>query len=288
MNRELEAIQLAGGPTTPEIVALMDRTIGDFPIDHETSVASAWSAMLKASEPSFTGRMRRIGSAGSRSNARDSVQDWNDECEPRSHRGTAGVLRDVLEDRLDHDGLVVVVEASASPAVRLSSLVERARSDPDGSIVFLGISELDRYAGVMVVPFRILQSVPSVGFFDLKEQLLPLCRARGYGLEGEVIARRAIRIHDRESWLAAIHEWRLLHELDSEPEWCAGSRIEGASVVSNTSQVDGATIVSSIVMPGARLEPGAVVARSIIADGAVVSRDRVVTDRIVSVGEVVR
>lgn len=183
--------------------------------------------------------------------------------EPRAHRGTAGVLRDQFDSGLAGDA-VLVVETTASPKVDLASMFKHwsARAGKaDGCV--LGESHLGRYCGVALLSSAVVGLIPPVGFYDLKEQLLPKIRQVGWMLEGVVIAARARRIRTFREWLSVLGDVHSVGRsgfvLQSDPNW--------GSLVAASAVVRGAKILSSVVMDNAVVEVGAVVARSVIGPG---------------------
>ena len=130
--------------------------------------------------------------------------------------------------------------------------------------------------------------VPDVGFFDLKEQFLPLLRSTGRVIESVTIAPRALRLRSRAEWLAIVEAWarssfgvREAEMVDSESALPSDHREDGVCVIEPGAVTRGAVISSSIIMAGAVLEPGAVVAPSVIGPGAVIAAGSVVVDAVV-------
>lgn len=274
------AIQLAGGPSLPPLFQDLDIQAPRLVISDSMTMGQAWAAQVIKAMPLLEGRLERVLSASSgiypAAESR-SIDGWKDTVERRSHRGTAGVLRDTIDTSAAGNDWLIVLEASACPAVELGHMIE---SFLEHGGIHLGISELDRYAGVMILPVRLMSVIPEVGFFDLKEQFLNECIRRGETITGVTIARRAIRVHDRESVLLAVSEWG--KKQGEKQSTDSGAKTQGFCAIAPTAKVLGATIVSSVILPGAVVEPEAVVARSIIGSNQRVRSGRVVSDRVIS------
>ncbi len=213
--------------------------------------------------------------------------------ESRRHRGTAGVVADMLlKDSDCADGLALVVEASASPLVDMGpmfALALRPYAGPQTCV--LGESALGRHCGVCLCDRESFSLVPDLGFFDFKEQFLPLLRSKGWEIESVKIAPRALRLRSRAEWLAIVGAWaRRFSEdceagtVESESMPLSGHREDGVCVIEPGAVTRGAVIASSIIMAGAVVEAGAVVARSVIGPGAVIAAGSVVVDAVVPVG----
>ncbi len=213
--------------------------------------------------------------------------------ESRQHRGTAGVVNDQLREESDcADGMVLVVEASASPVVDLGPMLALASRAAAGlPTCVLGASELGRYCGVCLCDWGAFSHVPDVGFFDLKEQFLPLLRSSGRVIETVTIAPRALRLRSRTEWLAIVEAWARWSSgalgggmIDSGSTSPPDHREDGVCVIEPGAVIREAVIISSIIMAGAVIEPGAVVARSVIGPGARISAGSKVVDTIVPAG----
>ncbi len=199
--------------------------------------------------------------------------------EARAHRGTAGTIADwCVASNLEEKEVewILLIEGSASPAVDLSCLA-KAISEESEFDVILGISELDRHCGCMLIRRSVFEHVPDLGFFDLKEQLLPVIRETGGRIGGEVIATRALRISDQTSWLQILAAWNARRSSKDGPGSASGERRK-PSLIMPGARTEGAEIIGSIILNGAVVEPGAVVARSVIASGVRIPAGTVVTD----------
>ncbi|MCA9289702.1 MAG: hypothetical protein KDA25_01150 [Phycisphaerales bacterium] len=187
--------------------------------------------------------------------------------DPRPWRGTAGVVRDVVTAE-SHDGWCAVIEVSCPPPAGLDALWVEVAASEDGCI---GVSGAREPAGQLVLPRAAIDHVPEIGFFDLKEQLLPALAAAGRGVTAVEVCRRAHRIRDRRTLLAAIAA-----PGDGAPVDARGS------VVAPSASIGPAAFVSeSVVMGGAVIPDGAIVSRSIIGPGVILASDARIVDAVV-------
>ncbi len=213
--------------------------------------------------------------------------------ESRRHRGTAGVVADQLLEESDRaGGMVLVVEASASPVVDLGPMFALAsRAEAGSQTCVLGQSELGRYCGVCLCDRESFSLVPDVGFFDLKEQFLPRLLSAGRVIKSVSVAPRAFRLRSRREWLAIVEAWARWSSgvceagmIDSESTSPPDHREDGVCVIEPGAVIHEAVISSSIIMAGAVVESGAVVARSVIGPDAVIAAGSVVVDTVVPAG----
>ncbi len=206
---------------------------------------------------------------------------WRFQVDSTANRGAAGVLADWNRATSDSPATewVLVVDASASPAIRLGSLFDVAHESVAGVV---GASDLGRYCGCLLIRREWLEVIPRVGFVDLREQFLGTVIERGGRVRCASVATRALRLNTRESWLKSVAAWeRLVGRVDPKPETWAGYQRHGDCAVQRGALVAGSRIVSSVVLDNAIVEPGACVARSIICPGAVVRSGEVMVDCVV-------
>lgn len=193
--------------------------------------------------------------------------------DPAEYRGTAGVLRDHLPDRMSPEDRIFVVYSTEvfCPGALKSLALEMASCQAD---VVLARDTQNRPIGVMLVGVRCLERVPRVGYVDFREQLLPeLARE----LEVRVVTSRdAVHeppvpwLYDKETYLRAVESRRSpLPTSGWEP------LIGGEAAIGS-----GAEVQSSVVLGRAKIGKDAVVARSVIDNGAVVGAGEVVVDEV--------
>lgn len=283
----LDIVVLDGGPRVAPLLERLDVRPWQMLLRDGSSCLAIWDNLWS----DFLGDEN--GARGARVLVRDAVDArelemvggtrWRIEADPRPHRGTAGVVRDLRDTGsigVDADW-IAVVEASASPAVELGGLVDLLVREE--SSVVLGASELDRFCGVLLLRPAVLDLVPEVGFCDLKEQLIPVAREEGSRLDSVVIAERALRVNELSGALASVAALAGGEEASN----AAGSTAprvlaHGPSAISESATCAGASIISSIVFEDAFIESGAIVARSIVGPGAIVSSGMVLSDSVLS------
>ncbi len=200
--------------------------------------------------------------------------------EPRSHRGTAGVLADLLRGQFADNGFdyLVVIEGGSCPPLSIAGLAGAMHAGDD---IILGTSEFDRYAGLVALKPDVLGVVPDKGFHDFKEQSLPAMLKEGRSISAVPIIPRAIRLRTLESWLESVRSTAI-----STPDPADGDsegRVEGYCCISSTASIKGALIQNSVIMNGAVIEAGAIVARSAVLAGQRVAAHSSVIDSIVGV-----
>ncbi len=295
---DLSVFILAGGLNRCNISVSTGRAVPRLPLASSTSLVDAWCRSLDRSLGGFDSfnlaSVTVISShdpgPGPAATCERSIAGLRYVRDSRLNRGTAGVVADqILKDAGRTDGMVLVLEASSSPAVDMRPVLARKFDVLAGSqACVLGVSELGRYCGVCLCDRESFSLVPDVGFCDFKEQFLPLLRSAGRVIESATIAPRAWRLRSRTEWLAIVEAWaRRAFDDCEEGTVCfestlpTGHREDGVCVIEPGALTHGAVIASSIIMTGAVVESGAVVARSVIGPGAVIAAGSVVVDAVV-------
>lgn len=260
----------------------------DLPLADDLTISEAWTQVFQESpcEGGFDHApaqcLRVVGSSDPRAENSAADSPWETVVEPRSPRGPAGAVADVVHSTGRGEALgtwLVVIEASANPGVELAGLFRAAAEEPDASLI-LGASDLDRPCGVNLVRRDIYDQVPTTGFFDFKEQLLSKVLEDSRKVRAVVVAKRAYRIDTRKGWLAIVDAWMKAHPSRGESRKGPWRLREGACAIGSQSMVEDASIISSVVMNDAVVESGAVVARSIVGPGAVVPSGAVLVDAV--------
>ena len=284
-EQKVAVVMLAGGPKPRMICDQVGMSLWDLPLQEDLDVGGAWSQVIQ--EAGFEQLCQDLLVSASTSNVSSRVSTeslWNLQVETRAHRGTAGSIADwCLARKLDRRNAewILLIEGSASPAVDLSPFLPNIRGNCEFDAI-LGVSELDRHCGCMLVRRSSFERVPTLGFFDLKEQLLPVIRESGGRIGAEVIAERAVRISDQLSWLQTLALWRSTRR-GRDPESPFASSDLKESLVMPSATVEGAEIIHSIILDGAVIEPGAVIARSVVAPGVRVSANTIVSDVVLGI-----
>jgi hypothetical protein len=282
---KVAVVMLVGGPNSMPICDQVGASLWNLPLERDLDVSGAWSHMLAKAgfDPVYLDLLVSVSTSDV---PRRRLTDfhWDLQVETRAHRGTAGTIADWFSVRKFDQGdvdWILLIEGSASPAVDLSPLCRAVQNESEFDVI-LGASELDRHCGCMLLRRRVFDLVPVLGFFDLKEQLLPVIRDSGGRIGAEVIAERALRISDQTSWLQALAAWRA-SATRSGSEVEATRSMPNESLIMPGARIDGAEIIQSIILSGAVIEPGAVVARSVVASGVRVSAGTVVSDVVLGI-----
>ncbi len=200
-------------------------------------------------------------------------------------RGTAGVLRDVAQEYAKSE-ILLAVEATCIPPGNLVSLVAKCESEATGVV---GITDKSNPAGVFAFHRSMMKHVPTVGFFDIKEQLLPQMYAKKIGAHALHISNNFIRLRDRKAYLSAVSHYALQQEnigtidngkaLQNSRDY----QLIDTCVIDPTATIgDGSVIRQSIVLKGAKVGANVVINESIIGAGVVVPGERIVSQTIVT------
>jgi hypothetical protein len=203
------------------------------------------------------------------------------------HRGSAGIVADAFSSCFTAKGIevsgVVVVESSRWPFTGFGRSFEllpnpcaRFGEDP-----WVGITSAGEPLGVAYLPARSVAMIPSIGYFDLKEQLLPLLHREGSGALPLRIEAQARDCRTRASYLESIRQelGGRGPRIAATARCAASARVEGASIICAGAEVaDGALVLDSVVLPGAVVGARCVVARSVVAPGAVVATGSLAVD----------
>ena len=198
--------------------------------------------------------------------------------DPRSHRGTGGVLADYFKRRESPGGdpsYLFVIDRSSCPPRSLRGFMAALEAAPD---ILIGVSELDRLTGIMAIKPEILNIVPSVGYFDLKEQLVNKAADADLKVSATSIMPRSIPINSVSAWIGAI---RYLAYPDPAADSDRKFLVEGVSCIDPSATVGNAMVRDSVIMEGAVVGDGAVVARSVVCPGAEVASGARVIDSVV-------
>ncbi len=194
------------------------------------------------------------------------------------HRGTAGVLSDfsgMVSEGLDEESWFVVVEANSCPRADLISV--RDKIETLGSGLIIGVDDQDSPTGLFAISRSVLDLVPRIGYFDLKEQLVPRAVEHKFPVV-DVPQQRTFKIDSLVNWRKAIASLAQDIRDPAVQSGCEESELIGDCLIDVGAKIRGATIINSIIMRGAIVEPGAIVARSVVAAHAVIPSGMSVVD----------
>ena len=205
--------------------------------------------------------------------------------EPRRWRGTAGVLRDVAQEYAKSE-ILLAVEGACLPPSSLASFVAACNSEKTGAV---GITHKSDPVGVYVFHRSVMKHVPTVGFFDVKEQLLPQMYAKKIGAHAVQISNNFIRLRDRQTYLSAMSEYALQQDNSDScvngkvPQSNKNYQLVDTCVIEPTAFVgDGSVLRRSIVFTGAKIGVNTVINECIIGSGVVVPNGLIVSQTIVT------
>ncbi|MDX2148553.1 MAG: hypothetical protein SFZ23_13630 [Planctomycetota bacterium] len=186
--------------------------------------------------------------------------------EPKRWRGPAGVVLDLCEDA-PADSSILVLEGARWYASSLRALV--ADHAARGADVTIAQSPDRSPAGAYVIRRSALSAVPKLGFLDLKEQFLTKLQREKKRLFVHALAQPGtLPLRTLPEFL---HTARAAN--DAHSDW---------RVVDPTASVHpSATLLSCVVMRGARVGEGALVARSLVLEGGVVEAGAEIVDAVV-------
>jgi hypothetical protein len=201
------------------------------------------------------------------------------ERDPRPYRGTGGLLRDLAEG-YGFDGWMLVVNSAQfllAPLAHLYARLHLGRGD-----IRLMTEENGHVSGVMLINCQALRSVPEVGYFDLKEQLLSKARNQGSGVG--VVRQKpqiGISVRERSRYLQAVAHQHAdvtaLNDFDDDAWATRFAVVEPGAFVHPS-----AVIHDSVVLAGARVAAGAAVIHSVLCSSANVATGQVVRNSVIA------
>ena len=190
--------------------------------------------------------------------------------EPASWRGAAGIVRDVIDNVNAED--ILVCEAKRLPPERLQALFDV----PAGSSA-VGVCGGDEPAGVYLFPRAAIYTAPQIGYFDLKEQLIPTLRASGGIVKAIHVGDTVRRVQDLDSYLACVRfslnqsKAGHRHRIADQAFIASTALLSGRCIVEAGAVIDERAVIhDSVVLWGATVAQGAVVNRCVIGSGAIV------------------
>jgi hypothetical protein len=200
------------------------------------------------------------------------------ERDPAELRGTGGVLRDACQQYSDDTRVLVVTGARVLSGSLTAIAASLAAVDAD--LAMLAHSD-GAPGGVMLIRCGCLREIAPIGFSDLHEQALPAI-ARRYRVR--VVQRPAAfggSLRTRADYISTLCALRKGLVALHRPNPFADQGFATFAIRESSAEVaSDATLHDSVVLAGARVDPGAVVVRSVVCRGAIVRRGTTVVDRI--------
>jgi mannose-1-phosphate guanylyltransferase len=179
-------------------------------------------------------------------------------------RGAAGAVRDAA-DASDAD-VFVVADGTAIPNVDINDLL--AAHQASGAIATVvshtessrnGKSTLQVPSGIYIFDRRAIERIPERGFYDIKENLIPLLHRSGERVSVFAAEHACPRVLDAPSY-RAVNEWMIEHLVATRtiPE---GYVLSGTCLIHRDAIVarDTTFVGPVIIGPGARIAPTAVI-----------------------------
>jgi N-acetylglucosaminyldiphosphoundecaprenol N-acetyl-beta-D-mannosaminyltransferase len=283
----LRALVLLGGSVRPTALStLTGRSTLDLPLDDDGSVLNHWLAQgLEVAKAVGLERLpvRVMVNHHSYDPASADPKYYGTfrvERDLSEYRGTGGVLRDLAND-YDDDDLILVAngrQVLLDPLPGLATWLARVGGD-----VSVVAHEDGTPSGLMLVQCKALRLINDAGFCDMKEQALPRIAKQ---FDVRVAERRrptGLPIRSLEDYILALrcyHRRRAGKPASVDPlaeDWSSSFALvePGAGVDPS------ARLHDSVVLRGARVEPGAVLVRSVIAADGVVRHDKTAVDQII-------
>lgn len=267
------AVILAGGLRPSRLIEATGRATLDLWIDRERRVLDCWLERLGE----ILGPSARVLVVPSASCPAPILHDDRAELvqEERDFRGPAGVVRDVVGEFI---GSVVVVEAARLLTCSLRGMLDAHGGN--GAWITVARQHDESPSGIYMMRAEALEMVPARGFMDLKEQLLGKIGDR-VGVV-DLPGAGALPLRTRRQFLDASAYLRSAGsagDATTSVWWTPDAHSRGT--ISARAEVhESASILDSVVMPGARIGRGSLVARSIICEGAEVRPGARVVDSV--------
>jgi len=281
----LRAIVLLGGMVRPtQLSQAIRRSILDLPIDSERSLIDLWhdeaTDLSRAiNYDQFTIQVAiDYKSPMPRMSTRHSPVAMKIVRDKTDYRGSGGVLHDLACDYKDDDYLLVANAAQVLFQPLHALTLELACANADVAVM----SHANGLpSNLMLIRCSALRSIPSIGFVDMKEQVLPQLRSNH---SIRVIERSdffSLPIRVMADYINALHSMSSGSHEEIDPyaeDWLTKFKI-----VEQGAKVDpSATLHNSVILSGTQVNRGALVIRSVVCDGAIIKRNETVMDRLVS------
>jgi hypothetical protein len=272
-------VLLAGGIEHSLLRKQVGHAIGTLPISAKQSLLGCWLERIAAeprvrkvivatSEVFDQADLRHAVSSAATKLAVDVVID------PDVHRGTAGVVADVLWH--DDSTIMCVGEVSAVPPPSIGRAIDALGQER--TLMVVGTCDDARAIGFFAFHRKALGLVPRVGYFDLKEQFINAVIKDGHIVRAVQLMDRHLRLTTLEGWLEATkHFDGGIHQAATVSDQ---ARLEGSVCIEEGARVGSASLCDAIIMRGAVVEDGAIIARSVVGPGARVAQGRRVIDGI--------
>lgn len=278
---QINAVILVGGPGQSSLREIAGHPVSLLPIPGASHFLFAWLETLSKVDAIskvdvLTGRpedLRVLTAATAQWDAKHLGQTGV-YADHENHRGTAGAVKDFMGS-LEYTGDLLVIEGNRVPPHN-PNLLFHPDYDREDVIGSLGRTAEYGPSGLILMKRRMLDLVPEIGFFDLKEQLIPRALERGERIIVREIGGEGHRLSDADSYKVCVKQMgRRLGVKDAAGPW-----------ISDESEVHPKALVGkgTLVANAARIEENVVTENSVILDGVVIGRDSLVVDSIIKRG----
>ena len=225
--------------------------------------------------------------------------------------GTAGSIRDAIEG--ETNTLLVVFAANIVCPPEVDVLVSAHRDGQSDLTVMLGPGReegqlMGEPADIYVCNPNVLEHIPKVGYFDIKEGLIPKLLRTGKSVSAAVLPSHAGNFREREGYLRAIADYlgsrseigadvRILKRERSKTIWTGRdseidptARIYGPVVVMDNACVSEGTVIFGPTILGRNVSVGknSVVANSALWDDVQVGSNCEIQRCLLSYGTILR
>jgi NDP-sugar pyrophosphorylase family protein len=284
---EVQGLILAGSIRTARVQPLA-RSLGvplaALPVDATRTLFSWWIDSLRATR--FISRISVAISDASEQvfyerlmeESGVACQVWVDRNE---HRGAAGTVRDFFDaNATESDSGLLVAECSTFGDFGLDRLLPEGSPRPHASVLMWTTGQP---GGAMYLSKMAVAQIPTIGYFDLKEQLLPAIAKMGHVARAVVAQSAPHRVGNLQGYLKLVETRASLGEVMVSPDASIHRTavLQGGVLIGRGVEIGAGAVVSgSVVMPGARIAAGAIVARAVVPPGASVQAGARVIDQV--------
>ncbi len=277
-DTQQNAIIFVGGPGHSMLRKVAGHPVCLLPIPGGKSLLHSWIDVLKTemnveSISLVTGRLDDVPALEQQVLTYQGNEHLNISvhADQSSHRGTAGALKDFIDER-PHFRNLLFIEGNRIPPEYPRNLFCKDFID-DEVVGVLGRTARHETAGMILMKREMIEDVPTIGFFDFKEQLIPRTIESGSRILVKEISRQSIRLSTPSAYLKQLIEFEPLKEGE-----CSGP------FISDSAQIDPTVVLGRHVIVGAdvRIEARCLIQDSVILEGSRVGADSTLIRSIVT------
>ena len=275
---QVNAVILVGGPGQSSLREIAGHPVSLLPIPGEPHFLYAWLKVLLQVDAVtkvdvLTGRQEdtRMLATATANWDKTHLGQTGVYADHENHRGTAGALKDFMNS-LDKKSDLLVIEGNRIPPLNPNPIfdVSYDRNDVIGS---LGRTKEYGPSGLFLMKNRMLDLIPEIGFFDLKEQLIPRALERGERIIVQEVSGMGSRLSDMKSYLECVQE------MGKEQGGPGGSGpwVDPEADVDPDANLGPGTLVDG----RSRIGRNVVTKNSVILGGSVIAEDSLIVDSII-------